>query len=157
MSCSTSLNLNVIILICSLFQAESEFKNSNFGGKSSELLVQCRLPYKSNFRYIVKCMPAGFQWVPDSMKNWFCLFDLEMCDSFQKKFLAILLIRNGYCELVFLLTLLASSQCSITTKVTEYIWKKHWMHWKFCAKAKNHAKNKELTSTQCCFLIQKWH
>ena len=100
----------------------------------------------------VKCIPAGFQWVPDSMKNWFCLFDLEMCDSFQKKFLAILLIRNGYCELVFLLTLLASSQCSITTKVTEYIWKKHWMHWKFCAKAKNHAKNKELTSTVLCKL-----
>ena len=101
---------------------------------------------------ILKCIPpAGFHSsaTGHSMKNWFCLFDLEMCDSFQKKFLAILLIRNGYCELVFLLYYTyqqASSQCSITTKVTEYIWKKHWMHWKFCAKAKNHAKNKELTT-----------
>ena len=55
---------------------------------------------------ILKCIPpAGFHSsaTGHSMKNWFCLFDLEMCDSFQKKFLAILLIRNGYCELVFLL------------------------------------------------------
>ena len=37
----TSLNLNVIILIVSLvFQAESKFKNYNFGGKFSELLIQ---------------------------------------------------------------------------------------------------------------------
>ena len=32
-----------------LFQAESEFKNSNFGGKSSELLIQCRFSKKFDF------------------------------------------------------------------------------------------------------------
>lgn len=70
---------------------------------------------------ILKCIPpAGFHSsaTGHSMKNWFCLFDLEMCDSFQKKFLAILLIRNGYCELVFFTLLYipasTSSQCSIT-------------------------------------------
>ena len=44
--------LNLLELKCnhfnSLFQAESEFKNSNFGGKSSEL-VQCRFPNKFDF------------------------------------------------------------------------------------------------------------
>ena len=103
---------------------------------------------------ILKCIPpAGFHSsaTGHSMKNWFCLFDLEMCDSFQKKFLAILLIRNGYCELVFFYFTIHTSKHKqpmqyYYTKVTEYIWKKHWMHWKFCAKAKNHAKNKELTT-----------
>ena len=33
----------------SLFQAESEFKYSNFGGKSSELLIQCRISNKFDF------------------------------------------------------------------------------------------------------------
>ena len=32
----------------SLFEAESEFKNSK-GGKSSELLIQCRFPNKFDF------------------------------------------------------------------------------------------------------------
>ena len=47
--------LNLLEFKCnhfnSLFQAESEFKNSNFGGKSSELLIQCQFPNKFNFRY----------------------------------------------------------------------------------------------------------
>ena len=45
--------LNLLEFKCnnfnSLFRAESEFKNSNFGGKSSELMVQCRFPYKFDF------------------------------------------------------------------------------------------------------------
>ena len=47
--------LNLLEFKCnyfnSLFQAESEFKNSNFGRKSSELLIQCRFPNKFNFRH----------------------------------------------------------------------------------------------------------
>ena len=38
----------------SLFQAESEFKNSNFGGKSSELLVQCWFSNKLDFSGLVE-------------------------------------------------------------------------------------------------------
>ena len=33
----------------SLFQAEYEFRNSNFGGKFSELLIQYRFPNKFAF------------------------------------------------------------------------------------------------------------
>ena len=33
----------------SLFQAVTELENSNFGGKSSELLVQCRFTKKFDF------------------------------------------------------------------------------------------------------------
>ena len=102
---------------------------------------------------ILKCIPpAGFHSsaTGHSMKNWFCLFDLEMCDSFQKKVFGYSLDKKwilwiGFFTLLYI-PASTSSQCSITTKVTEYIWKKHWMHWKFCAKAKNHAKNKELTT-----------
>ena len=37
--------------LTSLFDAQSEFKNPNFGGKSSELLIQCRrFPNKFDFR-----------------------------------------------------------------------------------------------------------
>ena len=36
----------------SLFQAESECKNSNFGGKSIELLIQCRFPNKFDFKKV---------------------------------------------------------------------------------------------------------
>ena len=36
----------------SLFQAESEFKNSNFGGKSSKLQIKCRFPNKFDFSII---------------------------------------------------------------------------------------------------------
>ena len=46
--------LNLLEFICnhfnSLFQAESEYKNSNFGGKSSEILIQCLFPKKFDFR-----------------------------------------------------------------------------------------------------------
>ena len=46
--------LNLLEFKCnhfdSLFQAESEFKNSNFGGKSSELPVQYRFLNKFDFR-----------------------------------------------------------------------------------------------------------
>ena len=42
--------LNLLEFNCNnIFQAESEFKNSNFGGKSSELLIQCRFPNKFDF------------------------------------------------------------------------------------------------------------
>ena len=103
---------------------------------------------------ILKCIPpAGFHSsaTGHSMKNWFCLFDLEMCDSFQKKFLAILLIRNGYCELVFFTLLYipasTSSQCSITIlKLLNIFGRSIECIGNFCAKAKNHAKNKELTT-----------
>ena len=48
--------LNLLEFICNhfngLFQAESEseFKNSNFGGKSSEILIQCLFPKKFDFK-----------------------------------------------------------------------------------------------------------
>ena len=35
--------------------------------------------------WIQSATNTGRFLAPDSMKNWFCLFDLEMCDSFQKK------------------------------------------------------------------------
>ena len=50
--------LNLLEFKCnhfnSLFQAESEFKNSNFGGKSSELLIKCRFPNKFAFNKFSK-------------------------------------------------------------------------------------------------------
>ena len=45
--------LNLLEFVCnhfdSLFQAGYEFKNSNFGGKSSELLIQCWFTNKFDF------------------------------------------------------------------------------------------------------------
>ena len=40
----------------SIFQARSEFKNSNFGGKSNELLIQCRFTNKSDFSMRAKIL-----------------------------------------------------------------------------------------------------
>ena len=46
-------SLNLLEFKCnhftSLFQAESEFKNSNVGRKSSELLILCRFSNKFDF------------------------------------------------------------------------------------------------------------
>ena len=48
--------LNLLEFKCdhltSLFQAESEFKKSKFGGKFSELLIQCWFPNKFDFSYL---------------------------------------------------------------------------------------------------------
>ena len=41
----------------SLYQAEYEFENSNFGGKSSELLIQCRFTNKFDFRIPITYVP----------------------------------------------------------------------------------------------------
>ena len=47
--------MNLLEFICnnfnSLFHAESELKNSNFGRKSSELMIQCRFPNKFDFSF----------------------------------------------------------------------------------------------------------
>ena len=53
--------LNHLEFICnhfnSLFKAESEFKNSKFGGKSSQLLIQCWFPNKFDFSVIAHLLP----------------------------------------------------------------------------------------------------
>ena len=70
---------------------------------------------------ILKCIPpAGFHSsaTGHSMKNWFCLFDLEMCDSFQKKVFGYSLDKKwilwiGFFTLLYI-PASTSSQCSIT-------------------------------------------